>query len=294
MNLLSDVYLLRRLTSEEKEFLLALLKWKGISVSEWVKSSGFPSVSKETLVWKSDSQPEDLSIVKDWSREPCLIGRFDPEEKNAFLRAGASRIYDLNLFPLEEIPFFRPKRPLHPEILFFTRDETLYYKYRSLLRAGGSNAYWCRDEFGLPNLLKETRPGLLVLDAESFSTRELVEKLKPLLGVPFFPLSFCLINFGRENVYTDLARGLKDLSKAFFSPEDLLLFLRDRLALSSETETSGYQAIVWGGSPHNIREYEFVPIPKFPESNPELVENRRIRRLFLWLGEGAQRGDSSF
>lgn len=293
MNLLSDVLLLRRLTPEEREFLLALLKWKGISFFEWVTSSGFPSVSKDTLIWKSDAQPEDIAQTKDWSREACLLGRFDREEKNAFLRAGANRIYDLTVFPLDEFPIFRPSKPIHPEAILLTRNENLYYKYRSLFRAAGSNAYWCRDIFGLPNLLKETKPGLLILDAESFEARELIEKLRPILGVPYFPLSFCLIDFGRENVYQDLARGLKDLAKAFFDPKDLLLFIRDRFALRSACEESGYQAIVWGGTPRNIREYEFPNIPKIPDDKGQSVLNGRIRRMFLWLGDGAIRGDSS-
>lgn len=290
MNLLSDVLLLHRLTSEEREFLIALLKWKGIDQSEWITSSGFPSVSKETLLWKIDASPQDILSAQDWSREVCLLGRFDAEERNSFIRAGATRIYDLNLFPLEEFPFFRFSKPLHPEMLLLTSDAGLFSKFRSLLRACGSNAHWCKDILGLPNILKETKPGVLLIDSESFSPRELSSKIRGLLGHPNFPLSFCLIDFDRENVYQNLATGLKDIAKAFFESKDLLLFLRDRLALTSLPKSSPYQAIDWNGSPRNIRDYDF---PVVPDGNLQRAESAylfRIRRLFLWMGEGSSRG----
>ncbi|TGL63491.1 hypothetical protein [Leptospira sarikeiensis] len=290
MNLLSDVLLLHRLNSDEHEFLTALLKWKGIDHLEWITSSGFPPASKEVLVWKKESNPEDVRLAVDWSREICLIGRFDNEEKNSFLRAGATRIYDLNSFAMEEFPFFKFSKPLHPEMVILTQSSDLFTKYRSLLRACASNAHWCKDILGLPNMLKETKPGILLLDSESFSSRELVPKMKGLLGTPYFPLSFCLIDFSRENVYQNLATGLKDIAKAFFESKDLLLFLRDRLALSSPPKDSSYQAIDWAGSPRNIREYEFPIVPDGVLERAEAAYLYRIRRLFLWLGEGSSRG----
>ncbi|TGK01230.1 hypothetical protein EHQ53_09065 [Leptospira langatensis] len=293
MNLLSDLLLLHRLTSDELEFLIALLKWKGIEQTEWVTSSGFPSAPKETLIWKSSVLPEDIRSAQDWSREVCLIGRFDPEEKNSFLRAGATRVYDLNLFPLEEFPLFRFSKPLHPEMVLLTENSDLFSKYRSLLRACGSNAHWCKDILGLPNMLKETKPGVLLLDAESFAPRDLSPKVRSLLGTPYFPLSFCLIDFNRENVYQNLATGLKDVAKAFFESRDLLLFLRDRLALSPSPKESLFQAIDWNGSPRNIREFEFPNVPDGVLERAEASYLYRIRRLFLWLGEGTSRGTES-
>ncbi|PJZ26919.1 hypothetical protein CH352_03050 [Leptospira hartskeerlii] len=290
MNLLSDALLLHRLSSDEQEFLVALLKWKGIDHLEWVRSSGFPSSTKEVLVWKKDASPEDVRSAHDWSREVSLIGRFDSEEKNSFLRAGATRIYDLNSFALEEFPFFKFSKPLHPEMVVLTQSSDLFSKFRSLLRACGSNAHWCKDILGLPNMLKETKPGVLILDSESFSIRELVPKMKGLLGTPYFPLSFCLIDFNKENVYQNLATGLKDIAKAFFEPKDLLLFLRDRLALASPPKDSFFQAIDWSGSPRNIREYEFPNVPDGMLERAEAAYLYRIRRLFLWMGEGANRG----
>ncbi len=293
MNLLSDVLLLNRLTSDEREFFIALLRWKGIDQAEWVTSSGFPHTSKETLVWKSDSSPEDVQSAQDWSREVCLLGRFDGEEKNSYLRAGATRIYDLNFFPLEEFPFFRFSKTLHPEMVLLTENSDLFSKYRSLLRACGSSAHWCRDILGLPNILKETKPGVLLIDVESFPPRELGNNIRALLGSPHFPLSFCLIDFDRENVYQNLATGLKDIAKAFFESRDLLLFLRDRLALSPPPKDSLFQAIDWAGSPRNIRDYDFPNVPDGFMERADSAYLFRIRRLFLWMGEGTSRGTES-
>ncbi|PJZ69763.1 hypothetical protein CH373_11000 [Leptospira perolatii] len=289
MKLLSDVLLLNRISNDELEFLLALIRWKGINAAEWVKSSGFPTVPKDTLIWKKDASPSDNLIVKDWSRESTVLGRFDVEEKNAYLRAGVTRVYDLNFYPLDEFPLQGITKQIHPEILILTKDENLFFKFRSLLKACGSNAHWCKDIIGLPNMLKETKPGVLLLDAESFPARELSEKLRMVKGNPHFPLCFCLIDFDRENVYQDLTRGLKDLAKAFFEPKDLLIFLRDRLLLSEPCRDSEYQAINWGGTPRSIRDFEFSKIPEFPGDVLGIEYLRKIHRLFAWFGDGAAR-----
>ncbi|MEM7180311.1 MAG: hypothetical protein AAF518_05335 [Spirochaetota bacterium] len=240
----------RNLEQAELRFLSGLVDLLGGTVISLQTSLSPGNITSGQILFTDSFHT--LQEWRDWGLNVTCIGRFTKTQVEKLYRESLTSFWNLeedSLVELAPVLLRQFLLPHSPRIFVWTKEESFVRQMRGLLEAFSlSCSNTSNPDYALA-FLEDESPELLVLDWDKsgIEIKQCIEKMESIREkTATFPKILGIKDFSKENLFKDLASGVKDFCSYLFSYSEALQVFMESLPF------------------YVLKEDEFYPLEEIP------------------------------
>jgi hypothetical protein len=249
-------------------------------VTARLKLEGLPAYQVNSKHWKDDRDgiriftkpsPSLAKELLDWSIEPLLYGKFTDSEKESYIDAGVSLLWEKEIEFLFEMPIFMMKQG--PCYWSICTSNPVFDKHLAIILKSFGQLVSIEGEINHLIARLRTNPINIVMidwDQPHLELQKNIAQLRKLRQEKEI-LFLGIKNFDKDNLYRDLAYGISEISPSLFPITEIIEIIVNSLPVSpKQNETPNKR--------NSFRKLEFDFQEKTKPTRYRLVDSFKEQR----------------